>query len=88
MGVQELLDTPISMFWALSKYIDRLRAEEDLRVISTHSAILSEESYTTKVDQLTKQAGEVAIFDKAETAMSETLDREGLAALKELGRTF
>lgn len=33
MGFRETMELPLRTFWSLNRYIDRLRAEEDLRAL-------------------------------------------------------
>lgn len=48
MGHGELMKLPIYTFWEMSRNMDRIRAEEDLRFMSTLSSIFDKEQTVAK----------------------------------------
>jgi hypothetical protein len=86
---ERLLKMPLRRFWLLNKNIDRLRAEEDLRMLSVALHAASGESAGDLSEKLMKQMGTVVEFDEAKRALTQAnaeRDRDGLMALKHMGR--
>lgn len=84
---EHVLKMPISRFWLMSKAIDRISAERDIRAARIAISVQSEEGVGKLFDDLHNEMGEVARFEKrVNKVIAEQLDREGLHALKGLGR--
>ncbi len=83
---QQLLAMPLKRFWFLSRSVDRIAAEQDLRLLSIGASVQSGESYKDMVTGLHKQMGKVVIMDEVERAQTEVLDRSGLSSLKGIGK--
>lgn len=77
----DVMDTPIRAFWELNRNVDRIAAEEERRRFETEVTAASGNGETIQkyAESLHNQMGAV-IVEKAR------LDREGLHALKGLGR--
>ena len=76
----EALDQPIEAFWTLSAQIDRIQAEEDMRLFEASFVAQrgGEESVRAYRERLQRQVGTVQV-DKP------VFDREALGDLKALG---
>lgn len=89
--IRNVLRLPLVTFWMLNKNIDRLNAEEDLRLaeISVRTgANSSEESLRSLLEDLRKQLGRIVKYDEAEMARNakpDVLDEEAIADLNYLG---
>jgi hypothetical protein len=71
-----LLALPIYTFWELARNVDRIRAEEDRRMMQLISnAIMGDGGY---YKNLTEQMGEVI------TVSEETFDRKGFENLRQI----
>lgn len=83
MSYWEAMDTPIRAFWELNRNVDRVAAEESARRLEGDLTAGSQSSEAVErySETLRKQMGSV-IVERAE------FDRDGLHALKELGRGF
>jgi hypothetical protein len=75
----QVLDTPIRAFWMLSRNIDRLEAERDMRALEGRVVAAGARRETLEAYQarLCEQVGVVAVE-------KPVFDRQGLLALKEL----
>lgn len=73
----ECLDQPIEAFWTLSSNIDRIQAEDDLRVFEAFFVGGRGDSDTIKLyrERLQRQVGVVQVA-------KPVFDREGFEALK------
>jgi hypothetical protein len=67
---------PVTVFWELSRNIDRIKAENDLRQQRVLSSIINDSSKL--VEQLISERGEIA--DTTDTATG--FDRSGFNKLK------
>jgi hypothetical protein len=86
LGYVETLALPAKVFWLLNKNIDRMAAESDLRLIQIGFATQSGEAAEKHIAELQKQYGRVVEIDEVAAAMNAPRDRDGLLALKDLGR--
>lgn len=89
MGFDELLRTPLKRFWFLLAQIDRIKAEDDLRMVHVIASANTAEAYDAASQHFSKQLGEVFVFEKviapkidAVTGLDPEFDRAGLHALK------
>ena len=91
INLDQVLATPVKQFWFISNMVDRLRAERDLRVISTLSSVTSAEAYESTVNRLNDHVGQVYVFEKEvpteiridpKTGLDAEFDREGFRSLK------
>jgi Na+/phosphate symporter len=64
MGYQEVLKLPLKTFWALNRQLDRLRAEEEQRLLRVLSSAQSAESATQLQQELRQQIGEPVEHEK------------------------
>lgn len=85
---EHVLKMPISRFWLMSRSVDRISAERDMRAARVAASVQSGEGVEKLFDDLHKEMGEVARFERRvnKVVAAEQLDREGLHALKGLGR--
>jgi hypothetical protein len=81
-----VLAMPVSAFWMMNKNIDRLYAETDIRMLYVVAHAQSGDGVVQFSEKMHNQMGEVFVIDEVKKAFSEELDREGLAALKDLGK--
>lgn len=79
MSISELYTLPIYLFWELVKNVDRLRAEEDQRllVLFSHAFGGDPNKYTMQLEQ------EKGVVAKA-VETGEFFDEEGLCELRAL----
>jgi hypothetical protein len=76
LGYQEALDLPVAVFWQLSRNVDRIQAESDLRAVRVaQTGHLTGEGIQAVGEALREEMGDVFVI-------RETLDREGLNLLK------
>lgn len=80
IGYRELLDMPIRCFWELSKNINRISAQEDMRGLSISCYCQDGEAASKYREHLELEMGRV--FEYTIDIKQERLDREGLKALK------
>lgn len=74
MNYAGVLELPLHTFWEMSRNVDRIRAEEDMRMIAVIGQAFSEkEDY---FNRLQADRGEIATSDKP------YVDRSGLDNLK------
>lgn len=79
---------PIKRFWFLNRSIDRLQAEQDLRMIQIAASAGSQDGYSSLVDRLNKSMGEIVVFEQSmktlnldDDTLDPQFDRQGLHAL-------
>lgn len=89
ISFDDLLRAPLKRFWFLLRQIDRLHAEDDLRMIRAAASASSSESYEAASKHLTEQLGDVFVFEEVKkividpkTGLDPEFDRAGLHALK------
>lgn len=58
MTDRQVLDMPAKRFWCLEAQIDRVRSEQDLRLVNVHRSVLDKESMEQVVEKLTIDLGE------------------------------
>lgn len=76
-------------FWLLQKNVDRLQAEEDVRLMQLYMASNADlEQRKTYIADLQKQMGKVAEIDDGKLALTRATrdDRDTILSLNELGR--
>ena len=76
----EVLKMPIRTFWASYRYIVRIRAEEDLRLLPLLRAAQNTEMFNHTVETLKEEMGQIV----QQSPLEETLDRNGLDSLRHL----
>jgi len=79
IGYGELLRLPITAFWELSKNVDRIRAEEDMRMFTLINHAVSGEPEKF-MDRLTAERGEIV----EELIENDGFDQEGMSQFKAL----
>jgi len=72
-----VLNMPIYTFWEMSQNVQRIMAEEDMRMVAIVTSALG--GAKELVQNLNKERGEVV---KVENPYQASLDRDGLAQLK------
>lgn len=84
-----LLNYPWKRFLYLQRQIDRIQAEEDLRQVQLLGMATSQDGYAAITERLSKQMGEIAVYEPGITMLNlddDQLDpefnREALHALK------
>lgn len=82
---------PVKRFWFYNRQVDRLAAEEDLRMINLLVAVTSSEAYGKAVEGLRKSMGEIYVampvhhtmtVNGDDGEMDPEFDRSALLALK------
>lgn len=68
-----LLSWPIKRFWFYNKMVDRVRAEEDLRLVHLLASATSGEAYGKAIEGLERQMGEIVVL----MPVSNTFDVDG-----------
>lgn len=80
---------PIKTFWLLHKNVDRMMAEDSLRLVSALAYSQSSDGFDKFVNGLRKQLGTIAEFDEGKLAIEEAVfEADAYAELKDLGRIF
>jgi hypothetical protein len=64
MGYWDVLKLPLKTFWAFNRQLDRLRAEEEQRLLQVMACAQSAESVTRMQKQLQDQIGEPVEHEK------------------------
>ena len=77
---------PLKLFWMMHKSIDRLTAEEDMRLAMTLISSESGEGFSSLMENLRKQMGKVVVIDEVKTAVLEKHDRAGMLSIAALGK--
>ncbi len=57
---------PVRLFWFYSRQVDRIRAEEDLRLLRVLAAAQSGEAMTKEAERLNQELGTVRVFAPVE----------------------
>jgi hypothetical protein len=70
-----VLKMPVKRFWFYTKQVDRLAADEDLRMLSLLGAVTSSEGYKQRFDYLTKAVGEISVLMPEDPVFN--LDEDG-----------
>lgn len=70
---EAVLQMPIKRFWFYNKQADRVRAEEDLRMINLLASVTSKDAYESALNGLYRQMGEIIV----KAPGSEMLDVDG-----------
>ena len=87
IDLNKVLQLPIKRFWLLHQNVDRIQAEQDLRLVKVFAYAQSEDGFKALVEDLQKQMGKVVEIDEARSAMeSASFDEEGLLSIAELGK--
>lgn len=81
MPFGEAMKLPISVFWTLSSHIERLRAEEELRLHRAMSFSHGGEGVQDFVENLNSTVGKVMVVDPIVTAVR---DESGFDDLKRM----
>lgn len=66
MEYPAVLRLPLKTFWSLNRQVDRLRAEEQQRLLRLHSAAGSEDPKAVKqlAETLSNEIGSVVLYEK------------------------
>lgn len=89
LGFQETLDLPVAAFWLFYNNIDRIQAERDVRTATIATHVTTGEGYEALGEALGKAIGDTFVFEEEpepEAPQVEAYDRDGLLALKGLGK--
>lgn len=84
LGDEQVLRMPIRRFWLLHRSIDRLQAEQDLRLLAISVGAQSAEGYKSTSERLRAEQGKVVVYDEVQRAFSKPRDVAGLMALKSM----
>ena len=76
---------PLKLFWMMHKNVDRLTAEDDMRLASALISSQSGEGFSELMNNLRKQMGKVVVIDEVKTAFLKKHDRAGMLAIAALG---
>jgi len=85
---RDVLAMPAPRFWLLNRTIDRLAAERSIATAMIAAQVQSNEGFTELIQGLQKQLGKIVEMDQVAVIQSAQLDREGLHALKSLGKAL
>lgn len=85
MGFREVMNLPVRHMWLMNNYIDRLRAETDLRAIEVQRAIQNDEAYKEVTKRLIDERGEPARYSPLAPHKVKR-DEEGIEKLKQMTR--
>lgn len=93
MAFDAVLDTPLKRFWFLVNQIDRLKAEENLRLLQVTGAANDAEAIQIALENLKNEMGQVFVWEEQapseiridpETDTDPEFDKGGLERLKAL----
>lgn len=80
---------PVRLFWFYNRQVDRVRAEEDLRLLRILASAQGGEAFTKEADRLNKELGTVRVFAPIERTIivdgqerDPNFDKAGLDALR------
>lgn len=74
---------PIACFWELSKNINRISAQEDMRSLTIANLAMSSEGSQRYREKLEIELGDVMTYrHDSKSAMAEQLDRKGLDKIR------
>lgn len=85
---RQVLEMPVTRFWLLHRSVDRIAAEESIRSAMIGASVQSGDGLSALLTDLRKQMGTVVDMDQVAVAMEAKLDKQGFAALKNLGNAF
>lgn len=97
MSDRQILDLPVTRFWLMSRSIDRISAERDMRMAMVVGAVQSVEGTEELFKRLQDEMGKVVVFnesmkaelkEKQAAAQVFDLDRDGLDGLRGMGRVI
>ena len=81
MAPQALLKLPIRLFWSMSRHVDRVRAEQELRLLDLHLICAagpfggqSKETIESYRAMLLEQRGEVSRAQEVYSAKNDIMD--------------
>lgn len=88
LSVVETRKLPLKTFWMLSKNVDRIWAEQDLRLATLMGSVQSKEYAEKLIKDLRRQLGTIVEFEEAPKVLEiePEYDRAGLLALKGMGK--
>ena len=81
---RQLMEMPVVRFWLLNRSVDRIAAEESIRLAHVAGAVQSGDVYTSLMSSLRGQMGRVMEIDETNPRLDVGLDRVGLKALKNM----
>ena len=85
MSPLELLNIPLTMFWMLSRNIDRLRAEEDVRNLQVARAAQADgESVKAFMEGLQLRIGRPVVTDKVYDPSQDKADPDAKEQLMQI----
>ncbi len=85
MSPLELLGVPLTMFWMLSRNIDRLRAEEDVRNLQVARAAQADgEGVKTFMEGLQLRIGRPVVTDKVYDPRKDKADPDAKEQLMQI----
>ena len=85
MSPLELLNVPLTMFWMLSRNIDRLRAEEDVRNLQVARASQAEgEAVKAFMEGLQLRIGRPVVTDKVYDPSQDKADPDAKEQLMQI----
>ncbi|EBP3777657.1 hypothetical protein CF88_18055 [Salmonella enterica subsp. enterica] len=85
MSPLELLGVPLTMFWMLSRNIDRLRAEEDVRNLQVARAAQADgESVKAFMEGLQLRIGRPVVTDKVYDPRKDKADPDAKEQLMQI----
>ena len=85
MSPLELLGVPLTMFWMLSRHIDRLRAEEDVRNLQVARAAQADgEGVKAFMEGLQLRIGRPVVTDKVYDPRKDKADPDAKEQLMQI----
>ena len=85
MSPLELLNVPLTMFWMLSRNIDRLRAEEDVRNLQVARASQADgEAVKAFIEGLQLRIGRPVVTDKVYDPSQDKADPDAKEQLMQI----
>lgn len=81
MTYRDVMTLPVRMFWVMVDCIDRLRAEEELRVVGVQLGVQSAEGHRQLVERLHRERGEPVTYSPLAPHLHQR-DEEGVKRLK------
>lgn len=71
MTDKQVLEMPAYRFWKLENQIDRIKSEQELRLINVHRSVTGKEEMKDVVNRLTLEIGETCKVEHAQIVAPE-----------------
>lgn len=73
---------PVRRFWVMNNNIEKIQAQQNLRLLSLMNGSQSKEGSEQLIEHLNGELGDVVVYENGGVDLEPELDREGLEALR------